>query len=528
LPEKLEYIHLGHDEPYLANMDIKTKENALLIGKTQRDKEWVYSHFLRTDHAGIGFNGSTYYGDPAIDAIIALMLNEIDRRIDEVHASALTSLNNAKILIWADMWDPQHFGGYFGTSDICSQATNKIKENVILMPWQYRAIQSPKAEIAISSNYMAGCSFGNDYSDICATLDIIDNTKYHNYFPEMTRYIFNQNGLKLIYTWAYKDVFTLDPDVITMGEKWSKIRNLPGVMGYCAAIFPPEPGADAGTDGAWNAAKPMYEQYPYFDVMEVFAHLNADLPKKTGLTGTFFGDVQCKVLHDNTNNKPSLLDYYLTLKNYTFMDIHPWGTNPKGPNTPYLEESRDYYYRSAFDFILYCNKRSKKDNLDTVYTYSSAVFQQKFNKYLCQSFTNLQADNTKNGYRLPTASEASIICSNSEAQALFAQQYPPFGYFLFWSGGPFSYSSLNTGWNYSTFCAVKNLVTAPTTIQNAYINGYENYGNGQTISIKNSIMNSSAKVEALAGKEIHVLPEFKASAGSEVHFKIEPALSAVP
>ena len=54
-----------------------------------------------------------------------------------------------------------------------------------------------------------------------------------------------------------------------------------------------------------------------------------------------------------------------------------------------------------YDAVLYCNARSKRDNLDTVYTYASIV--RKGNNVV--GIEGLKFNIQKNGYRLPTNAE---------------------------------------------------------------------------------------------------------------------------
>ncbi len=60
------------------------------------------------------------------------------------------------------------------------------------------------------------------------------------------------------------------------------------------------------------------------------------------------------------------------------------------------------YYVSWFDAILFCNARSRKENLDTVYSYFGSPLEQNGSVY---DLAGLQIHYDRDGYRLPTESE---------------------------------------------------------------------------------------------------------------------------
>lgn len=137
--EYVDFVHLGHDEPCTDKRQVNVAP-----GKTHSGAEWIWHNVeehgnvvRRSLESGEGYEYYSGVGGIAVRGVVELMAREMQLRVAQIRAT--TGLENAKVLMYADAWDPQHNGKLFGTSELLSYPFGEtFRKSVVLVPWCYK------------------------------------------------------------------------------------------------------------------------------------------------------------------------------------------------------------------------------------------------------------------------------------------------------------------------------------------------------------------------------------------------------
>ncbi len=147
------------------------------------------------------------------------------------------------------------------------------------------------------------------------------------------------------------------------------------------------PNADNDNDGYTNIEEFLNKTIPNSVLVPGSGSIRPLLVSPTEITEAEYGDVMKRVpLCFNADEKP--------MTNVTY-----------------------------FDAILYCNARSKREKLDTVYAYTSKVIESDN----CTDLIGLNTNNQKNGYRLPKREEWEYCYLGGKADDYNSGYYWPAG-----------------------------------------------------------------------------------------------------
>jgi hypothetical protein len=505
--DKFEYIHIGYDEPYLFNA-LVTRENKLLIGKSQDDLKYMYdinpdgSGVIRVPRAGnpsidekalnlaalsdadnrrLRVYDDWYYEYESGDEYQAAVNDLIAQHIADRMSQVSSLLPNVAVIMHADIFDPQHNGGYFETSGALPLLSAKFdllgleRKKLLLMPWSYQTTHQHDAEgtlgqvnvdgvkelvvttvkklsapwiacgvtfprlsppflpdpnripraicRAVTAKYVIERTVEEKLEDI--HLDAVVNFDARGQHYDASKAIkhFTDHDFSFLYIHAFAD--GIHPHTLSQTFNIANaVSNLPQdlktdyVQGFATAVWV-EP---------WDTSRTIYDQVPEFNVMEVAA--NAYTSSKHAGPSALFGHLQAIPDLGLAADKQlvSVLDYFST--NKTVFDSRFFET---------INSPRNYV--AFYDAIWYCNLLSERDNLDPVYEFDRIDFNKFFGKLstsnmyhpLIDDMLGLTADLSRNGYRLPTRAELQQINTNPD---IVKGQAPLLGEYVWIDGRP--------------------------------------------------------------------------------------------
>lgn len=444
LRERLEFIHIGRDEPITFYPSVE-KRHKVLFGQSALDKRWIYDHV--PGHGGITLVNNVPQGDPTDVALQYLMADELNRRANDVITTQVNGINvlqDTKIMFWADMWDPNYSGGYFNTYPAIDRLDAGLKDRLVFIVWNYKDafIHSPDIEIheGIDVDIMHNTVSMDVTVDIAGNYYDANNTMDH----------FAGKGYTTAFAWAYPlgDPHIETENLRAMFDYVDACKSHGSCIGFCAAIWNPDNTFlrkwgyydEYGTNGCtnpddcyydptrWDVDKTglvpipggeLFRQSPKFNALELLqSSVNDGMFART-ITGdhntTFFGylwtistarmpDLSATFMIDRFET--TKLDYLVHMRNTMY------------PDCDYVNGRKEVTYCEALE---YCNVLSEKEGLEPVYTLSGW---RHVTPIGCNSeisgcmdpsfgiFSEFTIHPEKNGYRLPTCEEIDCAMQN--------------------------------------------------------------------------------------------------------------------
>jgi hypothetical protein len=358
----LPYINLGYSEAFMDH-------NATIGSTTYNTGHIIYGTPASNGSGGTKTSIDQIWLSNHQQDTTALVIASLRKRLETLRSLAGTNrFASTKLLIYGDLFSDEfqkacdkinpsgnNTFDTLPTVDLPSRMPQSLKDSIIIMPWWYEE----------------------------AYQTIPDYYNNENEFKHFT-----DNGIKIIYIRCLADNDTTDLTILNSRIKQLRnsinaVKNHSNnalIIGYCAAHW--NRYAYSNTGLTWNA-------------MEFMAYGNQVARPNIRFSripqGTLNGAAILPLLCSQTEVTQG--DYYATTGKFPFFYDSTGNLNFPTENVTF------------YDAILYCNARSLREGLKPVYSYDSP----QFNGDVCTSISNLSADTSKSGYRLPSPEEWEYI-----------------------------------------------------------------------------------------------------------------------